>query len=69
MSVMLNKQALKEFKDFEYIRSSELVYIAFVNNLTELKKDKQVLDALLYSVKFAGTAVSSKEIEEIKSLI
>lgn len=63
-----NRANLKEFKKFRYIRSSELLFIAYKNNLLNLKKDKQVLDAILYGVKLNGTAVSSKEIEEMKSL-
>ncbi len=32
------------------------------------KKDKELLDALLYGVKFKGCAISSVEIEEMKRL-
>jgi predicted nucleic acid-binding protein len=63
-----NANGLKDFKKFRYIRSSELLFIAYKNDLLGLKKDKQVLDAILYSVKFSGAAVSSKEIEEMKGL-
>lgn len=69
MSVSANLKNLKEFKNFKFIRSSELLYVAYKNNLLEYKKDKQLLDALLYSVKFSGTAITSREIEEIKSLV
>ena len=64
-----NRKNLDFFKDFRFIRSAELVYIAYKKDLFNLKKDKQLLDALLYSLKFKGTAISSKEIEEIKSLV
>lgn len=63
-----NTKNLKEFRKFRFIRSSEILFVAYKNNLLNMKKDKQVLDAVLYSVKFSGTAVSSKEIEEMKSL-
>ena len=68
MKLNFNGKNLKDFKNFRYIRSSELLFIAYKNDLLGLKKDKQILDAVLYSVKFKGTAVSSKEIEEMKTL-
>ena len=66
VNIDLNK--LKVLGDFRFIRSSELLYIAYEKNLLNLKKDKILLDALLYSVKYSGTSISSREIEEIKSL-
>ncbi len=68
MPVALNSKNLKEFRGFRYIRSTELAYIAYENNLYDYKKDKVLLDALLYSLKYSGTSISSKEIEEIKNL-
>jgi hypothetical protein len=68
MPVAINVKNLKEFKNFRFIRSAELAYIAYKNNLYDYKKDKVLLDAILYSLKFAGTSISSKEITEIKSL-
>jgi predicted nucleic acid-binding protein len=68
MSIALNQKNLKEFKSFKYIRSAELVYIVYKNGLYDYKKDKILLDALLYSLKYSGTSISSKEIEEMKSL-
>lgn len=69
MPVVLNPKNLKEFRGFRYIRSTELAYIAYENNLYDYKKDKVLLDALLYSLKYSGTSISSKEIEEIKNLV
>lgn len=68
MTVAVNTKNLKEFKNFKYIRSTELAYIAYKNNLYDYKKDRTLLDAILFSLKFSGTSISSKEIEEIKSL-
>ena len=68
MSVSINAKSIKEFKNFRYIRSTELVYIAYKNGLYDYKKEKILLDALLYSLKYSGTSISSKEIEEIKNL-
>lgn len=68
MKLNLNKKNIKYFKDFKYIRSAELLFMAYKNDLLELKKDPVVLDAILYGVKFRGTAISSREIEEMKKL-
>ena len=67
-AIEVNHKDLKEFKDFRFIRSSELLYIAYKRDLFDLTKDKVLLDALLYGVKFKGAAISSHEIEEIKKL-
>ncbi|MAH51129.1 hypothetical protein CMI37_35255 [Candidatus Pacearchaeota archaeon] len=60
---------LKELERFKFIRSAELLYVAYKKNLFELKKNKVLLDALLYGVKFNGAAISSREIEKIKKLV
>jgi len=79
---------LKELRDFKFIRSAELLYVAFKKDLVlsarnsvpsklgtskevpfpSGKKSKDLLDALLYGVKFKGCAISSVEIEEMKRL-
>lgn len=64
-----NLKLLKGLKTFKFIRSAELLFIAYEKNLIGVKKDKDLLDALLYSVKFKGCAISSDEIEEMKKLI
>ena len=66
--VSIDKKNLKWFENFVYIRSSELLYIAYKNNLFDIKKNKTLLDALLYSVKYSGASISGKEIEEMKIL-
>jgi len=63
---MVKENALKPSK-IKFIRSSELVYVAWKKGLVELK-DGKVLDALLYATKFKGSAISYEEIEEIKRL-
>lgn len=68
MPISLNQKGLKEFKNFQYIRSAELVYIVYKNGLYDYKKDRLLLDALLYSLKYSGTSISSKEIDEMKSM-
>jgi len=64
-----NLSLLKDFKDLKFIRSSELLFVAYKKDLIPLKKDKQLLDALLYGVKTKGTAISSYEIEEMKQMV
>lgn len=60
-----NISLLKELKDIKFIRSAELLYVAFKKGLVSIKGDGDLLDALLYGVKFKGCAISSKEIDEI----
>src|SRR3989344_6065592 len=57
----------KESNGFKIIRSTELIYIAYKKGLINLR-GKEVLDALLYALKFKGCAISSEEIEEIKNI-
>ena len=61
------KSLNKEFSSFKFIRSSELVYVAFKKGLVK-NKSKEMLDAMLYGVKFKGCAISGDEIREIKRL-
>jgi len=68
-SIDANFNSLKELSKFKFIRSAELLYVAYKKDLIGLKKDKILLDALLYGVKFKGTAISSREIEKIKNLV
>jgi len=69
-TIEIVRRNLKEFENFKFIRSPELIYIAYKKNLIDhFKKDKNLLDAALYAVKYKGAAVSSKEIEEIKRVV
>jgi len=61
-------ELLNEIKRFRFIRSSEVLFIAYKKELFSIK-NKELLDALLYGVKFKGAAISSQEIEEMKKLI
>jgi len=67
VNVQFKKSNFKFFKGFKFIRSSELVYVAYKKNLVRLKNEN-VLDALLYAVKFKGCSISDDEIREIKKL-
>ncbi len=57
----------KIFKNFKIIRSAELVYMIHKKKLARLKNG-EVLDALLWAVKFKGCSISSDEIKEIKRI-
>ena len=61
------KENYKYFEGFQFIRSAELVYVAYKKGIIELN-DERTLDALLYAVKFSGCSISDIEIEEIKKL-
>lgn len=67
MNITPNKQNFNFFKGFRFIRSSELVYIIYKKGLIDLK-DKKVLDALLWAVKFKGCSISGQEIKEIQRI-
>lgn len=61
------KQDFSFLKFVKFIRSSELVYLAYKKNLVKLRNGN-VLDALLYATKFSGSSISRQEIEEAKRL-
>ena len=65
----IDMSLLKEFRKDRFIRSSELLFIAYKKDLLPMKKEKQLLDALLYGVKFKGTAITVDEIEEMKRMV
>lgn len=59
------KDNYKDFKDFKFIRSAELVYIIYKKGLSNIK-EKALLDAMLYAMKFKGCSITEEEIKEIK---
>ncbi len=65
--IIFKKENFEYFRNFKFIRSSELIYIAYKKKIVKLKNGL-VLDALLYAVKFKGCAISDEEIQEIKNL-
>ncbi len=65
--VRISPEAVKEFSEFRFIRSSEIVYVAYKKGLIKLKGNK-VLEALLYATKFHGSAISFEEINQLKKL-
>lgn len=55
-------------KNLKFLRSSELVYVAFKKGFVDLNDGPDLLDALLYGVKYKGCAISKEEIEKLKQL-
>jgi hypothetical protein len=66
-NIVLLKKDFSYFKNFKIIRSAELIYVAWKKDLIDVKKGN-VLDALLYALKFKGCSISDEEISEIKKL-
>ncbi len=65
--IKIKNKNFQEFKEFKFIRSTELAYVAYKKELFKIR-DPKILDAVLYSLKFKGCAISSEEIKEIKKL-
>lgn len=65
--ISYNEKNPMPFRSIKIIRSAELVYIAYKKNLVDIK-DPNLLDALLYGIKFKGCAISEEEIREIKAI-
>lgn len=67
-NVQLKRKDFKYFRGFRFIRSTELMYVAWKKGLLDLKDGKMVLDAVLWALKFKGAAISGDEIREIKGM-
>ena len=58
---------LDTFKDFRFIRSTELVYVAFKKGILGID-GSEALEAALYATKYKGSSVSFEEIKVLKKL-
>jgi hypothetical protein len=58
---------LSLFKKFKFIRSTELVFVAYKKGILNIKSPK-ALEAVLFATKFKGASVSFDEINELKRL-
>lgn len=58
---------LNPFSKFRFIRSTELVYVAYKKGLIKINHPK-ILEALLFATKFKGSSVSYEEINELKKM-
>ena len=66
MKVIQQKQGNRDFYRGDFIRSTELIFIAYKKGI--LPKNKELLDAMLYAAKFKGAAISSDEIKVMERL-
>jgi hypothetical protein len=67
IKLQANTKNYEEFKGFEIIRSTELIYVAYKKKMIKIKNG-MLLDAILYALKFRGCSISDEEINEIKKL-
>jgi len=65
--IRFDSSKIKNFGKIKVLRSTELMYVAYKKKLLDVK-GPQVLDALLYALKFKGCSISDDEIKEIKNL-
>lgn len=65
--ISMRDENLGYFKNFRFIRSTELMYVAYKKGIIKLK-NHDVLDALLYALKLNGCSISDGEINEIKKI-
>lgn len=65
--VHLIKQNFDAFKNFKFIRSTELVYVAHKKGILRVKGPK-ALEATLYATKYKGSSISHDEIRALKKL-
>ena len=65
--VHVDEEKLRAFSKFRFIRSSEIVYVAYKKGLTDIT-GKRALEALLYATRFKGAAISFEEIDILKKL-
>ena len=65
--MIVKQEKVDFFKQFKFIRSSELIYVAYKKGILRLKGPEN-LSAVLYALKYKGCAISGKEIQEIKNL-
>ncbi|MBS3081197.1 hypothetical protein J4221_07030 [Candidatus Pacearchaeota archaeon] len=66
--IKANLSNYKEFEQFKIIRSTELAYIAYKNNLIPIK-DSRTLEAMLYALKYHGCSISEEEIKEMINMV
>ncbi len=66
-NVKLTNKNFDHFKQFKFIRSTELVYVAVKKGISKLK-DPKALEAMIYATKFKGAAISWDEIKILKKL-
>ena len=67
VKITVKQEKIDFFKQFKFIRSTELIYVAHKKGVLRLKGPES-FSAILYALKYKGCAISGKEIQEIKKL-
>lgn len=67
VNIKIDEKNIKSFMGFKIIRSTELAYVLWKKGITKLK-GIDILEGLLYALKFKGASISHDEIREITSL-
>jgi len=65
--IQTTKSNFDLFKGCNIIRSTELAYIAYKKGFLHIK-DKKVLEAVIYALKFGGVSISEKEAQMYKKM-
>lgn len=65
--ILLDTSQTEHLGEFRFIRSSELVYVAYKKKWITLL-DKRALEALLYATKYKGCSIAWDELEQLKRL-
>ncbi len=63
----VKQEKINFFKEFKFIRSTELIYVAHKKGILRLKGAEN-LSAVLYALKYKGCAISGREIQEMRKL-
>jgi len=63
----VKQEKIDFFKQFRFIRSTELIYVAYKKGILRIK-GKNALGAALYSTKYKGCAISHDEIRVLKKM-
>lgn len=63
----IRKENLHHFKGFKIVRSTEIMYMAYKKNALRIK-DKKILDAILFALKYKGCSISIEEIKKLKKI-
>lgn len=66
-NIAANKKNYDYFKKYKIIRSTELAFLGYKKGLVDIK-DKKILEAMLYALKYHGCSISEDEIEEMIKL-
>lgn len=62
------KNNFQIFKNFKIVRSAELAFLIYKKGLTKIK-NKKILEAMLYGLKYKGCSISTEEINSLKKMI